>query len=371
MASTAVLMHLNERATGDPARDWLSSWAFRYFTGGRVLVLGCGEGWLERAIAAWPFVDRIDATDIAPDAVARARAAAGPKQHYSILDLNRDELPADTYDVVMAHSILHHVENLEHAYAQIERTLKPEGTLIVNEYVGPNRFQVHDHVLTLINSLRDALGAPPFDRPTPQFMIEHDPSEAVRSEEVMPLLRERFDVLEQKELGGTILMHLLYEIVQRFRFDNPVERAIVETLCTFEGALLDAGRIESDFVIAAARKRTASASRSINSRPMPPRPEAALDVDPDPLALRGRVGGASGSQRSLKRWQLRLLRIALASTQPRRRNLFRETPWQTVREQLSFAMRGGDAIRWIVGRGAAHDLDPRMRALLVRIGELT
>ena len=371
MASTAVLMHLNERATGDPARDWLSSWAFRYFTGGRVLVLGCGEGWLERAIAEWPFVDRIDATDIAPEAVARANAVAGPKQHYSVLDLNRHELPASTYDVVVAHSILHHVENLEHAYAQIERTLKPEGTLIVNEYVGPNRFQLHDHVLALINSLRDALGAGPFERPTPQFMIEHDPSEAVRSEEVMPRLRERFEVLEEKELGGTILMHLLYEIVQRFRFDDPVERAIIETLCTFEGALLDAGRIESDFVIAAARKRTASAPRSTYSRPLPPRPEASLDVDADPLTLRGLVGETRGSQRFLKPWQLRLLRIALASTQSRRRNLFRESRLHAMREQLSFAMRGGDAIPWILSRGAAHGLDSRMRSLLVRIGELT
>ena len=55
MASLPVLLHLNERATGDPARDWLSAWARRYFIGTdlKVLVLGCGEGWLERAIS-WP-----------------------------------------------------------------------------------------------------------------------------------------------------------------------------------------------------------------------------------------------------------------------------------------------------------------------------
>src|SRR6185369_8821817 len=77
-ASTAVLMHLNERSTGDPARDWLSAWAHRWFVGDalRVLVLGCGEGWLERAVAAWPFVARIDATDVAAEAVARARENA-------------------------------------------------------------------------------------------------------------------------------------------------------------------------------------------------------------------------------------------------------------------------------------------------------
>ena len=85
MASTAVLMHLNERATGDPARDWLSAWAHRYFVGQdlRVLVLGCGEGWLERAVSEWPFVSRIDALDFAEAAVARARERGGPKIRYS------------------------------------------------------------------------------------------------------------------------------------------------------------------------------------------------------------------------------------------------------------------------------------------------
>ena len=138
MANTAVLMHLNERATGDPARDWLSSWAHRWFAGKdlRVLVLGCGEGWLERAIAEWPFVARIDAVDFAADAVARARELGCdiPKIEYGVVDLERDELPRDAYDVVIAHSVLHHVENLEHAYAQIERCMRPDATLIVNEY---------------------------------------------------------------------------------------------------------------------------------------------------------------------------------------------------------------------------------------------
>src|SRR5439155_7992789 len=41
MAAAPVLLHLNERATGDPMRDWLSEWAPRFFkqTTMRVLVL--------------------------------------------------------------------------------------------------------------------------------------------------------------------------------------------------------------------------------------------------------------------------------------------------------------------------------------------
>ena len=163
MAHTAVLMHLNERATGDPARDWLSSWAHRWFAGDnlRVLVLGCGEGWLERTVAQWPFVARIDAMDVAEEAVARAREHAPPNVRYSVADLNTATLEPDAYDVVIAHSVLHHIANLEHCFAEIERAMKRDATLLVNEYVGPNRFQFSDFVLTTMNELRAALGYPP------------------------------------------------------------------------------------------------------------------------------------------------------------------------------------------------------------------
>ena len=98
MANTAVLMHLNERATGDPARDWLSSWAHRWFVGRglRVLVLGCGEGWLERAVAGWPFPQtrRLRArVDVHDEAVS----------HRGAVSLRRNELerlrPAEQHGI--------------------------------------------------------------------------------------------------------------------------------------------------------------------------------------------------------------------------------------------------------------------------------
>ena len=331
MANTAVLMHLNERATGDPARDWLSSWAHRWFVGDglRVLVLGCGEGWLERAVARWPFVAHIDAVDFAEHAVARARELARgiDKIAYGVVDLNHDHLPDAAYDVVVAHSVLHHIENLEHAYAQLERTMRPNATLIVNEYVGPNRFQYSDDVLSIMNALLRCLPAElrrPYDvrtRPTVEEMIANDPTEAVRASELMSFTRGVFEVLETKELGGAVVQHMLFEIVQNFRFDDPRERSLVEMLCTIDAMLTDAQRIRSDFVICAARKRGATVTKM--ARPLPPRAEGANDVEPDPLrripwasrVLRG--GGLDAHQR-------RLLRIALLSRNERRANLFEE-----------------------------------------------
>ena len=371
MASLPVLMHLNERATGDPARDWLSAWARRYFIGTdlTVLVLGCGEGWLERALATWPFVARIDAVDIASEAVNRAREAANAQGltriHYDVVDLNHDSLRPDTYDVIVAHSILHHVENLEAAFDQIDQALRPEGVLIVNEYVGPKRFQFSDGVLSIVNELlaclpaplrRSALSGSTYERklrPSEEEMIANDPSEAVRSDELRALLEERFTILDQRELGGTLLQHLLYDIVQNFGSADPRKRSMVELLCAFEGALVDAGSIPSDFAIFAARRKSAKLPSDRYDRELIPRPPEALDVDPDPLGFgRCRLPERFDKQRRspLASWQMRILRVALISRRTDRRNLIDERRWRAKVEQTRFQMAGASGFDWMIGR---------------------
>jgi SAM-dependent methyltransferase len=368
MANTAVLMHLNERATGDPARDWLSSWAHRWFVGDnlRVLVLGCGEGWLERAVAGWPFVAGIDAVDFAEHAVARAREAGQgiAKIEYGVVDLNRDELPRDTYDVVVAHSVLHHVERLEHAYAQIERCMRPDATLVVSEYVGPNRFQYGDDVLAMINALLKALPEElrrPFDvrtRPTVEEMIGNDPTEAVRSEELVALTENYFDVRERKNIGGTILQFLLYDIVQHFRFEVPRERSLLEMICTIEALLVDSGRIPCDFVLLAARKKGSRVKRA--NRPLPPRAEEAADLERDPLRrVGGRQSAVGRGREPLNHHHLRLLRLALLSQQSHRANLFEESALLSLRER--FRARGHGSFDWLLANAPQ---DPVVRGLL-------
>src|SRR6185436_18852979 len=139
------------------------------------------------------------------------------------------------YDVIVAHAVLHHVENLEHAFAQLRGALRANGTLIVNEYVGPKRFQFGDDVLRIINELlaclpsrlrRGAIDPRVYERrerPTVEQMIATDPSEAVRSDELVELVERDFCIVGERRIGGTILQHLLYDIAHNFRFDVPRE----------------------------------------------------------------------------------------------------------------------------------------------------
>jgi hypothetical protein len=312
---------------------------------------------LERAVAGWPFVARIDAVDFAEEAVARAREAGRgfAKIEYGVVDLNRDVLEPNAYDVVVAHSVLHHVEHLEHAYAQIERCMRPDATLVINEYVGPNRFQYSDDVLAMINALLRALPEElrrPFEtrtRPTAEEMIANDPTEAVRSEELLAFTRKTFDVREEKNLGGTILQHLLYGIAENFRFDVPRERSLLQMLCTIEAMLVDSERIPCDFMLLAARKKGSRVERAI--RPLPPRAEGANDIESDPL----RDLNLTLPHADIHPHQLRLLRLAWLAQQPHRANLFEENA------SLPRGVRDADPFDWLLANAPS---DPAVRALL-------
>jgi SAM-dependent methyltransferase len=374
MASPAVLLHLNERATGHPARDWLSGWARRYFIGAdlKVLVIGCGEGWLERAVAGWPEVAHVEAVDVAESAVARAREEseklALTNISYRVADLNGEELPPSAYDVVVAHSILHHVSALEHLLAQIERSLTGEGILIVNEYVGPARFQFSDEILDAINELfvclpprlrRSQLEGRMYERrerPDRDTVVAADPSEAVRSDELPEQIRSRFTVFDDRNIGGTLLQQLLYDVVQNFRFEDSRERSMIEICCQIEALLVDAGAIPAHFVVLAAKRR--------NAGPVKPRRIPALVLkgdlfDDDPLGW-GRSSKGLGQPIAGRRdprlthRMLEILRVALLSVRPQRRMLIRKRRSLEIMEQIRYASsREASPFDWIRARHAA------------------
>jgi SAM-dependent methyltransferase len=276
MGSPVVRAYLNRLASGDPQSDWLG-WAFDRWVRGRgleVLVLGCGEGWLERSIAGRPEIRGIDACDVAAEAVetaaATAREAGLDRLRYHVVDLNHEPLPrppgGGAYDLVIAHSVLHHVENLERCYRQIEAALIPGGLLLVNEYVGPRRFQFTDRQIEVIDGVLARLPAalrksavtggvyPRKPRPSEAEMIATDPSEAVRSDEVERFTRRFFEVLEEVDYGGTVLHHLLYDVVQNFTPGEPRHDRLLSAICLVEEALIGEGLLPSDFALAVARR---------------------------------------------------------------------------------------------------------------------
>lgn len=238
---------------------------------GRWLSLGCGSAATEIFASKEGLFDSMAALDVSPaalDIARRAAASAGASNiTFRRADLNDLTLPQETFDVVLLNMALHHVTNLEGVTALLEKALKPDGVLLLNEYVGPSQFQFTDRQAALASEILVALGSPwntdaTTGKPKLLFLRmpkEHwnvvDPSEAIRSAEMLPVLQPRFEIVLRRDYGGTLLNLVLENIVGNFDPRDPKDAGAIRLLGLVESVLIRQGALPSDFTLVALRRR--------------------------------------------------------------------------------------------------------------------
>jgi SAM-dependent methyltransferase len=261
-----TLRHINRLVTGDESVDWLSFTKRRFFTEAveRGLSLGCGHGTVEREAINLDLCRTFDALDISEEALEVARrdaerAGLGEQIDYRREDLNSVQLAEGAYDIVFAVQVLHHVDALEHLLDEVVDSLRRDGLFVVNEYVGPARFQWLDKTQAVMNRILDLLPEEYKVNPRNGYVKERierapadeiarvDPSESIRSDEIRELLRSRFDVRYHADFGGTINQFLLADIAANFRDDDPKDVAILDLISLLEEELVAARVLPSDF----------------------------------------------------------------------------------------------------------------------------
>jgi SAM-dependent methyltransferase len=271
---TLTQRHINEAIAGDPDENWLAFTKRRFFrkAASLGLSLGCGYGVVEREAVKLGIAERFDAFDISPEAVEVAREEAqrqglADRIEYAAADLNAIELEPDRYGTVFAIQTLHHIEALEHLLDQIRLSLSKGGLFVINEYVGPARFQFPDERLPLMNkllaaipethrrSLRNGHVKVEVLRPDVKEVQRVDPSESVRSDEIIGLVEERFEIVYKADFGGTLLQFVLSDIAGNFDPADPRDVALVDLICLYEDTLIEHGVLPSDFTYAVAKAR--------------------------------------------------------------------------------------------------------------------
>src|SRR5262249_31435750 len=152
-----------------------------------------------------------------------------------------------------------HIKRLEQLFGQVRRALKPGGHFIVLEYVGPAQLQFTPKAVRIINELLQVLppelrvrsdtgrGKRGFEPPTRKHMNRLDPSESIRSDRILPLMKKVFNVVEVKPYGGTINHMLLHAIVHNFDESKPEGRGLLALLMYLEDLLIREGVLASDF----------------------------------------------------------------------------------------------------------------------------
>lgn len=263
---------VQRRQTGSPTTNWLVGLIerFRIPRDARWLSLGCGAAGTEIWIAKLGLVGSIDARDASPAALETARrnsAAEGVANiAFETADLNDARLPRRTFDVVLMNMSLHHVKNLDRLLGRAAAALKPRGFFLANEFTGPRQFQFPEARLAVV---RDLLAAMP-DRlkddgtGSPKtayrsFPVEHwnihDPSEAVRSDEILDAVARHFEIVFRADYGGTILGLLLEHVVHNFQKERPGDVDVLRLLGRFEEILVQRlGVFPNDYTVLAARR---------------------------------------------------------------------------------------------------------------------
>jgi SAM-dependent methyltransferase len=285
-----VRLYINPQISGRADQGWLAWLREKYFPqpAERGLSLGCGRGVLERRAVEINLCRTLDACDLSPDAIAAAEADAkgaglADRLRFFVADLNVVELAPASYDLILCPMSLHHVRALERLFAQARAALRPGGLLVLNEYIGPAQFQWPEKQLRYANELLQRLPEryrrnldpswwrrlrEPYReevRRRPRWRVAaEDPSESVRSAEIVPLLEREFVIVERRDYGGTLLQLVLDRIVGNFE-DTEEDRRVLTLLCQAERALILAGELTSDFTLILARPKPGNADPSLRS----------------------------------------------------------------------------------------------------------
>jgi SAM-dependent methyltransferase len=255
---------INRRITGDPELGPETHFARRHgpaIVAPHALSLRASDAKLELALVEAGSCERLTGLD---DDQARVDFAAGrvpePLRERVRFQLGTLEQwqPPEPLGAVVCRSFLHRREDLEAVLDRIAALLQPGGLLFVEDFVGPARFQWTDAQLEAINRLLARLPAElltdlsatdgrrkrSVERPDLAGRIAAGPHEAVRSDEILPLLDERFQRVEVCAYGGALFHQLFSRIMGNFA-GRP---DLIGVLMEVDALLTDCGALSSDYV---------------------------------------------------------------------------------------------------------------------------
>src|SRR3954451_3837705 len=100
---------------------------------GEALEIGSGTGYFSLNLVQLGIVERLPATDISPGMLKRlaATAEALGLEGVKTVATEAEALPFEdeSFDLVFGHAVLHHIPDLDRAFAEFRRVLRPGGTL--------------------------------------------------------------------------------------------------------------------------------------------------------------------------------------------------------------------------------------------------
>jgi ubiquinone/menaquinone biosynthesis C-methylase UbiE len=96
------------------------------------LEIGSGTGYFSLNLLQLGLIERLTATDISPGMLSRLAATAealGLAAETVATEAERLPFEDESFDLVFGHAVLHHIPDLERAFAEFRRVLRPGGAI--------------------------------------------------------------------------------------------------------------------------------------------------------------------------------------------------------------------------------------------------
>lgn len=215
----------------------------------RGISIGCGTAGKEIALLKQDVVGHFDLYEISDVAAEQGqtnaeKAGVGDRIRYSLSDPEApDELHDNTYDLVHWDNALHHMPSADAAVGMSKRIVRPGGLFVMDDYVGPTRFQIPDEVYAtaqemrsrlpqryIVNNTADKDRFPLIPRPPRipvEKMIASDPSEMADSADILPAITRHMPDARVIPTGGIAYVLALRPLFGNFDEHDPEDTQLL------------------------------------------------------------------------------------------------------------------------------------------------
>jgi len=193
--------------------------------------------------------------------IAEKKATKNNIKNIKFIAKNIDdfEFNENDFDIIFFKSSLHHFDKIDSLLSgRIQKVLKPDGLLIINEFVGATRHQFSKKQIIAINEaiksipkkfrkrFKSKLHKNKYRGVGVLRMIMADPSECVDSESIIPAIHKHYNTLIEKPYGNNLLMSALRDISHHFYELNTEKKQVLDKIFEIEDKYLKEN--QSDFV---------------------------------------------------------------------------------------------------------------------------
>lgn len=209
----------------------------------RGISVGCGQGSKEFDLMQFLPVHHFDLYELSKHAVESGTERAmqlglGSRVNFQHANAFKQEDIHEKFDLIMWNNALHHMPDVDKALEWSRHILKPEGLLIMDDFVGPTRMQFPQWVLDHNSKLRKETPKKHLQNPLDpneclstviqqldeKALIRHDPSECADSSRILEFLKVHFPKVEIIPTGGAAyhlgLNDILHNIIEDEDWDE-------------------------------------------------------------------------------------------------------------------------------------------------------